>query len=311
MNSSSTHSPTAKNICSRKNRSEPLDPAAAPLARIAELAPSLGPAELRIMLALATRIHSPHHPTALASSRKLAQATGLSRRAVQAAIDSLNARGLIATRQGTAQKAAAHRLRCLEIPALTHGEQNAKAPLDGWRTNCATPGEPSAPPLLDGWRTDCATPGEPSAPPPTENQPLTPPSATPIDQSIEIIDRLLRAKESDYPAELITTARRWLHGYALKLGRDKDRHPPDGRIVAQFLSIAPWPQLEGLLYDLLAERKEPGYSYAWFVTVALQRLHGIQPATLRERRAALKLVTPGRACRDQVTRTLTAGVKSL
>jgi hypothetical protein len=36
----------------------------------------------------------------------------------------------------------------------------------------------------------------------------------------------------------------------------------------------------------MAERREPGYSYAWFVSVALQRIHGITPAELRARRDA-------------------------
>ncbi|HEU0139861.1 MAG TPA: hypothetical protein VFQ79_09135 [Bryobacteraceae bacterium] len=104
---------------------------------------------------------------------------------------------------------------------------------------------------------------------------------------------MLRATTKNTPdPDLIPMARQWLHGYMVKLGREKDRHPPDDRLVAQFLSIAPWPQLERLLYDLLAEHREPGYQYAWFVTVALQRIHGIQPKQLQQRRAMLKLIKP-------------------
>ena len=63
---------------------------------------------------------------------------------------------------------------------------------------------------------------------------------------------------------------------------------PDDAIAAQFLAVAEWPRLEALLCDLAAERKEAGYSYGWYVTVALQRIHGLSPARVREMRARLK-----------------------
>src|SRR6185437_14250586 len=66
---------------------------------------------------------------------------------------------------------------------------------------------------------------------------------------------------------------------------------PDDAITAQFLTVAEWPRLEVLLSDLAAERKETGYSYGWYVTVALQRIHGLSPARLREMRARLKSST--------------------
>ena len=48
-----------------------------------------------------------------------------------------------------------------------------------------------------------------------------------------------------------------------------------------------------LFRSLLAERRPPGYSYAWFISVALQRIHGIQPTLLKQRRARLSLVKAG------------------
>jgi hypothetical protein len=109
---------------------------------------------------------------------------------------------------------------------------------------------------------------------------------------MNIIDRLLRARKNDYDRTTIERARKWLHGYMAKLGTEPSPHPPDDHILAQFLAVADWPPLERLLYDLLAERKRPGWSYAWFVTVALQRIHGIDPKAFRARRAHLKLVAP-------------------
>ena len=40
-----------------------------------------------------------------------------------------------------------------------------------------------------------------------------------------------------------------------------------------------------MLYDLMSERKQPSFSWAWYVTVALQRIHGISPKQLRDIRA--------------------------
>lgn len=83
----------------------------------------------------------------------------------------------------------------------------------------------------------------------------------------------------------------------MKLAREKDRHQPDDKILAQFLAIAPWPRLLGLLIDIQNERLEVGYSYGWFLTVALQRLHGIEWSPARKRAAqreaaALRVVPP-------------------
>ena len=107
-----------------------------------------------------------------------------------------------------------------------------------------------------------------------------------------VLERLAKAKAKNYNSEKIAAARQWLHGYMAKLGREPHLHPPDDAITAQFLAVAEWPCLEALLYELLAERKEPGHSYAWFVTVALQRIHGIPPGTQRQIRAQLRLVKP-------------------
>lgn len=88
----------------------------------------------------------------------------------------------------------------------------------------------------------------------------------------------------------LTEAGNWLHSYQLKFGREPNAHPPDAKIVAQILTVAPWPQLQDLLYDLMAERKQPGHSYAWYLTVALQRIHGISPQVQKAQRTALKVL---------------------
>lgn len=55
----------------------------------------------------------------------------------------------------------------------------------------------------------------------------------------------------------------------------------------------------------MAERKEPGHSYAWYVTVAAQRIHGIRPQDLKTRRAELRLVkTHHQPAKEPETRDL-------
>ena len=110
------------------------------------------------------------------------------------------------------------------------------------------------------------------------------------------IDRLQKAKKGDFEESIFEVARMKIASHHAKYARDENRLPtlPDDAITAQFLAIAEWPRLEALLYDLAAERKEAGYSYGWYVTVALQRIHGLSPARVREMRACLKASTKGK-----------------
>jgi hypothetical protein len=105
-----------------------------------------------------------------------------------------------------------------------------------------------------------------------------------------IIDRLLNADPKKCDPADIRELRKWVHGYQAKFGRDKNPHPPDDKILAQLLAVAPVWQIVRLIDDLKAEGKEPGYQYAWYGTVALQRIHGIRPDEVTARRAELKAV---------------------
>jgi hypothetical protein len=104
------------------------------------------------------------------------------------------------------------------------------------------------------------------------------------------IDRLQKAKKADFEDSTFEAARMQIASHHAKYAREENRLPtlPDDVITAQFLAIAEWPRLEALLSELAAERKEAGYSYGWYVTVALQRIHGLSPARVRDMRARLK-----------------------
>lgn len=254
---------------------------------MAQLARGLKEAELRVLLALDALDPGPPVHGVRISSRKLAELAGIARSNVVKALDSLDTRAIITIRQGTATKAAGILLNYAKTVPIERGPVVGPPRSQNETTPVLFQDHPG--PVL-------GPPGGPTVrPPPTENKGLTG-AADRVDisnDSIRLIDRLLKANPKRIEPAKIETARRWLHGYQAKLGRERDPHPPDDRIVAQFLSIADWPILERLLYDLMAERKEPGYSYAWFVSVALQRIHGVQPATLKARRAELRVVKAG------------------
>ena len=86
------------------------------LQRIATLAASLKEAELRTLLELTRRANQ--NQQCRESSRQIAEATGLSRSNVVAAIDALCQRGLISSDGGSATRAATYTLEFLRTAVL-------------------------------------------------------------------------------------------------------------------------------------------------------------------------------------------------
>lgn len=260
------------------------------LQALAAIAPTLKEAELRVLLELARRAEMADSISVRASSRELASACNASRRNVQYALDSLSKRNLIAARQGTATSSGAYRLNFLETVSMGGAATTPPPPAEGWDRNDATPA------LFQH------QPGADTTPPPTENTALTAAAAAVSisSASLQLIDRVLSAKAKDFDPETVGTFRRWLHGYMCKLGRDERNapfnattpHPPSDDLVAQFLAIAD-PRRLGTLLDSLMLDRQTCYSYGWFVTVALQRVHGLHFAEQKKARAALAVVRRG------------------
>jgi hypothetical protein len=110
-----------------------------------------------------------------------------------------------------------------------------------------------------------------------------------------LIDQILSAKASKLDKDDVAAYRHWMHGYMARFGRDETNrqydlehvpHPPADDLVAQFLTVADPRQLARLMQDLFTERKTC-YSYAWFVTVAMQRCAGINWEIQKKARAIL------------------------
>ena len=77
-----------------------------------------------------------------------------------------------------------------------------------------------------------------------------------------IIDRLQKAQKGDFEESLFEQARQQIASHHARYAREENRLPglPDNAITAQFLAVAEWPKLAGLLADLAGERKEAGHS---------------------------------------------------
>jgi hypothetical protein len=83
------------------------------------------------------------------------------------------------------------------------------------------------------------------------------------------------------------------HLYSYMAGHRPRAAAPDDKIVSQFLAVASWQQLKLLLHELDKEHAKPSYSYAWFISVAMQRIHGVSPQALKTARRQLSIVRRG------------------
>jgi hypothetical protein len=286
-----------------------------PLERLADLAPTLKEAELRVLLYLSARAIAAGEKGVRASSREIAANAKVARSSTVQALDALANRLLIATRQGSATQAAGYYLTCLETVQIAPQTVRARGPVAGPPPDLTGP---NAGPPLDLFPDH---PG-PFAGPPPHAEPTTSAKSrrVDIDGSLTlagIFDRLASSKVSHFHPDIFAAARRFLHGYLAKLGTREILangvpHPPDDKVVTQFLTLGQgmgeWPRLEAMLYELMSERKE-AYSYGWFLTVALQRIHGIQPEAVKEHRAKLRgIKLHGRAHADPELQKLDEGL---
>jgi hypothetical protein len=295
----------------------------AALQRIAVLANGLTKAELHILIELAARAQTAASLETIASSRELAQKTGLARASVQTAIHSLNKKQLIRSGPGSATQPAVHCLLCLApvenpVDDATIVPEVAQVLSQGGLTAGPVPAQilSRGGPINEPQKAQNLGQSDLKAKPGVAQNlgqggiVFRPPHnrrsvacenahrerANARADSIEkndfekTIDRLLNARKGDYDESLFELARNSIASHHAKFARPETCLPglPDDGITAQFLAVAEWPKLSDLLSDLAAERKEAGYSYGWYVTVALQRIRGISPEQVRDIRFRLK-----------------------
>lgn len=248
------------------------------LKHIAAIAKGLSKAELHVLIELASRAEEVGENDAVASSRELAGQTGLARSSVQISIDSLNSKGVILSSAGTATRSAMHRLLFLDAVEIRLGGPIFRPEV---ARESGQGGLDSAP-LRNGKSTTCE---------PAHIENASAPAGS-IEKSDfdRLIDRIQNAKKADFDDEVFEAARNLIASHHAKFAREGCQLPgkPDDQITAQFLAVADWPRLNHMLHDLLTERQSTSFSWAWYVTVALQRIHGISPDEVRGVRANLR-----------------------
>jgi hypothetical protein len=258
---------------------------------LARLAHTLGEAELRVLIELTNRTATSPTFTCAIGARQLAKAIGIAYSNVQAAVAGLTARALITVRPGAANRPSVYQVNIwltTDFPIST-GAPVAGAPLHSQQVHPCT--------------CSRCTPAPVTGAPPTENQQFALlETSVDSDRSIpegsidcqDPIERTIRTKPSEHTAQDLEAARALMYGYRRKFPPleevGTEPHPPDREICARFLAVAPLPQLERLISDLFCERRTCGYSYAWFVSVALQRIHGISPKVAKHRKTQLAAV---------------------
>jgi hypothetical protein len=280
---------------------------------IAQLAPTLGEAELRTLIALTQLFGSDESQSGRISSRTLAALARVSRANIKTSLHSLAEKNIIATRAGTATLPSAHVLTFMRTTQMG-GITVSPPPLNFQQKGGITPGPPpeisvekvgsfqahpgitpGPPPEISVEKVGSfqAHPGiTPGPPPHDEGDAPAPASIDSIRTSDSIIDRLLRANPKRCDPVEIRQLRSWVYGYQCKRGRDKDPHPPDDKILSQLLAIAPLHRLVKMIEVLTGEPKNDEnqpYGYGWYPTVALQRIHGIPPDVFKSRRAELRV----------------------
>ena len=293
------------------------------LKQIAGVAKGLSKAELHVLIELTSRAESAGGHDVIASSRDLAERTGLARSSVQIAVDSLHKKGLVHSDAGTATRSAMHRLIFLDAvenrtggptvePVVARESDQGGSEPGPVVAQFPGLGGPTLRPLVARNSSPSGLNYEPvvaqilgqSGP---DSEPLPNgksrtceqahiENASALADSIEktdfdkLIDRLQKSKKSDFDENVFEEARKLIASHHAKFAREgfQIAGMPDDQITAQFLTVAEWPRLSHLLWDLMSERKASGHSYGWYVTVALQRIHGISPERVRELRTKLK-----------------------
>lgn len=293
------------------------------LKHIAAVAKGLSKAELHVLIELTSRAEQAGGHDANASSRELAEATGLARSSVQLAVDSLHKKGIILSDSGTASKAAMHRLLFLDAVEVQSGgpifspevaRESGQGGLKSGRVVAQFPGQggPAVRPAVarnsvqgglksaPGVAQLSGQGGLNSGPLPNEKSSICEPAhienASAPAESIEksdfdsLIDRIQNSKKADFDDEVFEAARNLIASHHAKFAREGCQLPgkPDDQITAQFLAVADWPRLSRMLHDLLTERHQSSFSWGWYVTVALQRIHGISPDEARGMRTKLR-----------------------
>jgi hypothetical protein len=231
---------------------------------------------LRVLLHLAAKAEAERSTTIRASSREIADATKAERRNVQHAIDDLTHRGLLHAHEARrAKEARTYDLAFLEVATTPQTSGVNLTPLPRVTGVIATPGVASIQRLTGVNLTPLDPPGL------GESMPRDPRARIDLKPDTrEILDRVFSTNVTrTIPRDVLQEFRRLVTHVAAKLGRAYDR-PPDNESMARLVHACGSTQaLHWLMLEMQRESRQPGESPMWWVTVALQRIHGIDAKT--------------------------------
>ena len=114
----------------------------------------------------------------------------------------------------------------------------------------------------------------------------------PEERETAILERLLTARPRDFSDAQHARVRSMVMAHVAKFPAPLGEYnrPVDKIITAQLLATSEWHKLDDFFMYIRTNRVQAGESYAWFVVVAVERIHGIQPERLKAAREELRLV---------------------
>ncbi len=259
------------------------------LESLADLAPTFHESELRLYieyLRLASR--TPTH-TIAESVRDIANTCKIGKSSVQRATAALLLRNLICRRAGRGQTDSRIQVNTLGVANFSVPTVNTptlfESPIEALSVPTVNTLDPFSVPTVNTVPLVSVPTVNTLA---TENQQLRPTLDIRYD-SIKTIDRVLNPLSQPHDAEKIAWWTTHLHELMRKLGgRFADSRPPDHEVVRQILNTGPEESIKGVIRDLVIKRIPVGDKYSWFISVMLQRLHGIPSDLTADRRDELK-----------------------
>lgn len=274
------------------------------LARLMVKMPTLRGVDFKVAFYLVLKTVSTGSAEISMSERALAAATGISKTSIQVALRRLSHSGLFLREPGGYNRPDRFLLPAFRpagvVPILgTSVALNLAHPVPefdppGGPVN-GTP-VPETGPLV-GLKTvqDCLENGTPV--PETDPAPYKERAGArrnrieSIGSSRVSIDRCLAQTTLDSDqADDARTLRAYLRSYAARAGCDTLAGAEiDDKIVAQCLAIAPLGRLQDCLFDLGQGKMGKPRTFAWFVSVFLERLHGYTPTEVAAAREALRV----------------------
>jgi predicted transcriptional regulator len=270
-----------------------------------QVARTLRPAEVQVLIALTKLLINQEHCSGAVSTRDLAEFANVTRRNVQIALAGLVSKNLIAMRAGTASKAAAYGLTFLRVrlmggvvttppsnlssgvfttpPLASQGVQGGVVTTPPLASQGVQGGVVTTPPPYKERARAARTDSIDSIRLNTRSNPraglVENPDPVDFDRP-SLIERVMGAKPSQFHQSDLKTVYDEMYGFHAKMAElhgQPQPHPPDRAIVAQLLTMGSVAEIQRLFCDLRAERPSVRRSYGYYAVVAMERLHKIPP----------------------------------